>query len=522
MSILSFIDFIETSQRKNTINEAVSMANIDTVAQLVVKYLRKYVGNVYFFPTPEYFTKSGQPRHVGIRFFFKNKSFRLNWAATVNKSVNLHSVDYWDGSKTPQPYASSCLVFDQSQSLVKTLPLLKDFILDEIDQIEGIYIAEQTNNTLTEAVYTENDILKTISNMLHALEMGIQIRQQTLAGGNKKFGPKWNEAQVAVRKLYPSLFNSQPGSKQLVIKKEDVSKIDKQKILDEILGKNETIKFHISPGMKEIVDVPGASDEDLDRLTYEEQLDALKTGMKLLMSNATNAIFLGGRGGTGKTQTVEQMLHDAGKTDGDGYFKVTGSASPPGIYRILFQHKREILLFDDSDAALLDPTGRNLFKAAADTKKIRKIAWLKGGKNYVDPSDYNGDEDEDGDGDDYGEKLPRYFDFSGKIIFISNLPLEKLDPDGALRTRGYVITIDPTNEEIYDFMAKIANFIPLDVDYQLSPQQRREVVDILKTRKVPSKTANLRSLVRGLNTRAGVESQGGSDEEWRKFVKMFA
>ncbi len=39
----------------------------------------------------------------------------------------------------------------------------------------------------------------------------------------------------------------------------------------------------------------------------------------------------------------------------------------------------------------------------------------------------------DGEESDYGDTLPRYFDFTGKIIFISNLPLDKLDPDGALR-----------------------------------------------------------------------------------------
>lgn len=220
---------------------------------------------------------------------------------------------------------------------------------------------------------------------------------------------------------------------------------------------------------------------------------------------------------TGKTQTVEDMLAAAGKEDGNGYFKITGSATPAGIYRLLFQHRREILLFDDSDSALQDQEGRNLFKAASDTKKVRKISWSKGGKSYIDPDDY----DEDSESND-PDILPRSFEFTGKIIFISNLPLAKLDPDGALRTRGYVISVDPTNEEIYDFMMKICGKIPLDVDYTLDKNKRMEVVELLRTRKMAEKTANLRSLVRGLNTRAGIELSGGSAEEWQKFVKMFA
>lgn len=892
MTLPRFNDYV-MQRDQNIINEAVSVSNIQPIATLVVKYLKKYIGNVYFLPTPEWFTTSGEARHVGIRFFFKTKSFRLNWALTINNSAELLSIDLWDGSRTPQPFPSDRLIFDSQQSLVKVMPLLKDFLLNKLSTREGMFVSEEA--TLHEATYTSEQVQKTISNMIHALEMGVQIRQQTLAGGNRKYGPRWNEAQNAVRTIYSDLFKKREGSKQLIISKEDVAKIDKKKILDAIT--DDSIKYHVEPGTKESVE--GVTDQDLERMTYEEQLDALKTGMKLLMSNATNAIFLGGRGGVGKflensaviytkqgatlthgtvkrgdiiltpsgrestvlqtfafnnvplfrvtltdgsstlaggphlwkvwdktshwdpvekkrkhggqwktqtteqlmqkglqkraktiskpgkeipaewrfliphlpvpvnfdkqnlpvdpyvlgyllgdgcisqpqmiqvtvglqdqefaltklqnilgegclktsgnsgidfyltnvsqlnkglkdlnlkgtksktkfipkqylsscfadrlnllqglmdtdgcvegtqgnrfvyystsfqlatdvknlalsfgkqasltsrnhsftgkawrstaddgrvcklyrvnfsmptgvvpisnprkiamcskgntredirgkgivsieyekhgdatcimiddpehlyitddfmtthnTETVERMLADAGKSDGEGYVKITGSASAPGIYRLLFQHKRDILLFDDSDSALTDMTSRNLFKAASDTKKVRKIAWMKGGMNYVDPVDYHGDEDGGDDGEhDYGDTLPRYFDFTGKIIFISNLPLEKLDPDGALRTRGYVISIDPTNEEMYDFMIKIANYIKLDVDYTLSLAQRIEVVEILKTRKVASKTVNLRSLVRGLNTRAGVESQGGTEVEWKKFVKTFA
>lgn len=222
---------------------------------------------------------------------------------------------------------------------------------------------------------------------------------------------------------------------------------------------------------------------------------------------------------TGKTQTVEDMLHAAGKEDGNGFFKITGSATPAGIYRILFQHRKDILLFDDSDGAVADQDGRNLFKAASDTKKKRKLSWQKGGKNYVDPDDYNWDEEGDQD------ELPRSFDFEGKIIFISNLPLSKLDPDGALRTRGFIINVDPTDQEMLDFMKKIATKIPLDVDYKLGERERHEVIDVIASRvkdAKTSKTVNLRMLVRGLNTRAGIEMSGGSAEEWKKFVKFFA
>lgn len=208
---------------------------------------------------------------------------------------------------------------------------------------------------------------------------------------------------------------------------------------------------------------------------------------------------------TGKTQTVEDELAKRGLTDGEGYFKITGSASTAGIYRILYEHRKDIILFDDSDGALADQDSRNLFKAASDTKKVRKISWMKASKNYVDPADM-----EDGESAD-PDKLPRYFDFTGKIIFISNLGINKLDPDGALRTRGFVVVIDPTDEEVYKFMSKIVTKIHLDVDYTLTPAQGQEVIDILKGRKLREGSVNLRSLVRGLNTMAAMLREGSND-----------
>lgn len=501
------------------LNEAaVRSADFPKVTSLVARYMTKHVGKTYYYPTQEVFTSKGKVG-VGVRFFFGgNKAFRLNWVRAVDSSIGLVSMDFWNGAK-PGGKPTQHVQFDRQQSLVKILPFIKDFLSGHVHQ-SGIFVneeAESEDELLSEAVYTPDMILKTIHNTMEGLKKGTQIRQQHLEGGNKVYGPKWNDVQRIVREMYPELFRARPGNKQLVIDAEDVSKIDPKKVLAKVMGSPDSVSFTVTAGQPETVQVDGASEADFDRMSYEEQLDSLKTGMRLLMSNATNALFLGGRGGTGKTQTVEDMLHLAGRSDGDGYFKITGSATPVGIYRILFNHRKDIILFDDSDSALADQEGRNLFKAASDTKKSRKISWMKGGKNFVDPDSY--DEDDEAGDDDV---LPRSFEFTGKIIFISNLPLNKLDPDGALRTRGYVINIDPTNEEIYGFMEKIVDKIPLDVNHALSHNERVEVIEVLKSRRIADKTANLRSLVRALNTRAGVEQQGGSTEEWKKFVKMFA
>ncbi|NBR23853.1 MAG: hypothetical protein EBU08_08815 [Micrococcales bacterium] len=515
MGRLSFNSFLQ--EHSEVLTEAISAGDFAKVSPLIVRYLAKYIGRVFYFPAPEIVTVGGV-KYSGVRFFFRGKSFRLNWKINkISQAAGLVSMDYWDGTKLNPVGPTYTIVFDEMQSLVKVLPFIKEYLIGNIDAKDTVFFDESKDAhyaALNEASYPRETVRMTVVNMVMALKKGISIGEQSRQGGSTKYGPRWNQAQAAVKQHYGILFKR--VDKSLVIDPSLVDKIDVDKIVDAVMGEGNAVAFQQMPGKREKIEVEGAEEEDMDRMSYEEQLDSLKTGMKLLMSNATNALFLGGRGGTGKTQTVEDMLHAAGLSDGEGYFKITGSATPTGIYRILHDHKNEIILFDDSDSALADQEGRNLFKAASDTKKKRKLSWMKGGKNFVSPEEY-----EESGGDDENI-LPRSFEFTGKIIFISNLPLDKLDPDGALRTRGYVISIDPTNQEIYDFMEKIVNKIPLEVDYSLSSRDRIAVIEVLRSRKIKDKSANLRSLVRGLNTCAGVKAQGGSEEEWRRFVRMFA
>ena len=39
--------------------------------------------------------------------------------------------------------------------------------------------------------------------------------------------------------------------------------------------------------------------------------------------------------------------------------------------------------------------------------------------------------------------VPAYFDFAGRVIFISNLAKDKADPDGAIRSRSILIDVNP-------------------------------------------------------------------------------
>lgn len=246
-----------------------------------------------------------------------------------------------------------------------------------------------------------------------------------------------------------------------------------------------------------------------NRMPYKEQLEDLQSLINLTVRGASNACFVAGRGGVGKSHVVEQTLLHLGMQDGTGFFKNSGSSSASGLYKLMFKHRNDILLFDDSDGSLADLDSRNLFKAATDTKKVRKLVWSKSSKNLMDPDDITDEDIEAG-------FLPSHFEFTGKVIFISNLSINRLDPDGALRTRALMINIDPTDEEVLEMMEEICLTMPLDDGLTLSREERLEVVDALRESK-NSMNVNLRKLVRGLNLRAA--SSNGS---WKRMITMYA
>lgn len=505
------------------LTESISAANFPRASNLIKMYLRKHISkNIFLFPEPEH-VRTIHGVRVGIRYFVNRiESVRFNWISdtSMDTSKNLESIDYWDGMRHDGK-PSFHMAFDTSQSLVTALPLAVEFIknpiVGKVVWVEESSLVESAVANIAadfrqvnEAAARGGNILPTIQNVIRGFMEGRQVKDMRYDDSLGK-GPR--KVIEKIRDIYPSMFEKQ-GMSVVFLSKHNASKIDVNAVAHAMGGTAATVSAGTSETILASKEVE-TMEENLPRLCFEEQLSDLRRAMVLLMNNATQSLYLAGRGGIGKTQTVEDELAKRGLTDGEGYFKITGSASTAGIYRILYKHRKDILLFDDSDGALADMDSRNLFKAASDTKKVRKISWMKAGKNYVDPDDM--DEDDDSADPDV---LPRYFDFTGKIIFISNLKLDKLDPDGALRTRGYVISIDPSDIEVYDYMAKIVGNIKLDVDFELSVKQRQEVIDVLRSRKLKEGGVNLRQLVRGLNTMAGILRDGGSD--WHNMVLRYA
>lgn len=498
MSTLNFKDFLK---------EDISTGSLDKAIFLIAKYLKRKTGIAFFkLPGIEEYSGSNGKGH-GIRMFSAkdNLSVRFNWKTSSPTASSLSSIDIWFNNKKPLH-----LQFDRATSLVKTIPLIADAINAKGVKTKTVYtlpdgvplnenVNEITADFLTEAKESAGDIGAMFDDIV-----------QMLGGSNFSKGKIYSKYKSAGTKvfdgidsMFPSLFQKKGNSFIFAGSAKDLAKIKDSK--DNILLSLGCSKATVSRGGAEKIAETGNGAElmaDRERITFENQLKDMENLLKLTVNGAANAMFIAGRGGVGKTHTVEQVLSSLGLRDGQGYFKNTGSTTAAGMYSLLFRYRNDIILFDDSDDAFKDQESRNLLKAATDTKKIRKLVWNKMGKNVVDP-------DEDISPDEMLDQglIPRYFEFTGKILFITNLKMDKLDPDGALRTRAYIIDIDPTEKEIYDFMEKIVDKMELEDGLTLDLASRKEVVDLLRKGK-SKQEPNLRKLSRGLNMKAGALAAG--------------
>jgi hypothetical protein len=506
------------SDFKQYLSEALSTSSVDKAAFIISRYLKKKTGYVFFrYPGLEQYKNSSEIG-FGLRFYTskRNQSVRFNWKQSSLAGLNnLMSVDFWNG-KSETPWR---ITFDQNVSLVKTLPIVADIIASDTPQLGKI-------TTMPDDVPLYEGVLNEARNS-HDFEAIFDEIADYLVDPNfvkskiyNMFGVPGVKIFDALSAAYPSFIEKQGIKYVWVGKAKDLKQIKAEKgkimarigIVSGVVSKGAAKeKYSYSPEVEQI-------EADRERLSFEAQLKDLENLVKLTVSGAANALFVSGKGGVGKTHTTEKILSSMGLSDGNGYFKNTGSASAAGLYSLLFRYKNDIVFFDDSDDALGDQEARNLLKAATDTKKIRKLVWNKMGKNVVDPEDDMSDDEIIDQG-----LIPRYFEFTGKIIFISNLDLNKLDPDGALRTRAFIINIDPTEVEIYDFMEKIVGDMKLEDGLSLDQKARLHVVDLLRKGK-SKQSANLRKLSRGLNMAAGALAAGVdvSDADLARMIESYA
>ena len=228
------------------------------------------------------------------------------------------------------------------------------------------------------------------------------------------------------------------------------------------------------------------------RFSFVEKL------INMVAAGVQPSAVITGEGGLGKTFTVTKTLETAGYKDISDladfqvgtiintrkcFTMVKGYSTAKGLYRTLFENNNSIVVFDDCDAVLKDPVALNILKGALDSYGKRIISW-------------NADMRDD--------DLPRSFEFTGRVIFISNMNQSSIDQ--AIRSRSMMIDLSMTGDQKLERMEHIAasdEFLP-----EYDATIKSDALGLIREIKDDVKEISLRTLIAVSKIRA-------SNKDWK-------
>ncbi len=191
-------------------------------------------------------------------------------------------------------------------------------------------------------------------------------------------------------------------------------------------------------------DVKDMDNEINDEDDVNERFKSFEQIVGMVAKGTVKSALAYGTGGVGKTfgafQKLEKMVnpvtkkpfvefdeskHDIGSTDYD-YIKITGKSTAAGAYRAMYEHNGKLLMFDDCDSVLKDPNAIDMLKGALDSTGDGTISNLSD-RPLKDAS---------------GAAIPNRFKFTGRAMFISNLPSKDIPQPLRSRSLGIDLTMD--------------------------------------------------------------------------------
>jgi len=241
-----------------------------------------------------------------------------------------------------------------------------------------------------------------------------------------------------------------------------------------------------------------AAVEKSNRFDINTRFGFVEKLVNMVASGVQPSAVITGEGGLGKTFTVTKTLETAGYKDISDlaefqvgsiintsrcFTMVKGYSTAKGLYRTLFENQKSVIIFDDCDAVLKDPVALNLLKGALDSYGKRIISW-------------NADMRDD--------DLPRSFEFTGRVIFISNMDQDKIDQ--AIRSRSMMIDLSMTLDQKIDrmeYIAKEDSFLP-----EYDKKIKTDALALIREIKNEAKEISLRTLIAVAKVRA-------SNKEWK-------
>lgn len=184
------------------------------------------------------------------------------------------------------------------------------------------------------------------------------------------------------------------------------------------------------------------TDEEI-ALRIQERYESMQMLIEAVADNVVNSLIISGGAGLGKSHTTNKVLHKIGRP----YIFHRGYLKATGLFRLLYEnrYKGQTVVIDDCDSIFNDEIALNILKGALELKDTRTIGWGSE-KEFIDDS---------------GEIIPRYFEYSGSVIFLTNLPFSDLTNNNskfsvhlsALESRSLVLDLKIKTKR--EYMIKI-------------------------------------------------------------------
>lgn len=208
--------------------------------------------------------------------------------------------------------------------------------------------------------------------------------------------------------------------------------------------------------------------------TINQRFEFLGNLTQMVIGGVTPSLIVTGEGGLGKTHSVTESIKSTDMTESD-YVFFKGYSTARGLYNTLYDNNGKLIVFDDCDSVLEDKVALNILKSALDSYERRTISWMaKMNKN---------------------DEYPQQFDFTGRIIFISNKSKESMNDAILSRSLTVDLTMTPT-DKVERMSAILASILP---EYSLDA--KTEALDFLKTVK-DEVSLNIRMLIMVTKMRA--------------------
>lgn len=415
-------------------------SDVERAIELTCKALSKRIGQrVYPSYLPDMVIKASGLNYGFIATIGNDRQIRFNFGtnSVSSNSTALTSVDVWRSLG----FSPDLTVNTEGISIVKAVPAIVAALETGIPQT----IALEEDMMPKTGGNVSKDIAQSIT--AWSTKMGVdddKLRNTRLADLYKDYlywysevsDREFKQVPFPTFRNYVLAYMKQYKIQNIFMRGVSIDKASKEKLTADKKDKEEF-------------------DSSIYELSLADKMDFIKQSVMAVVRGYENALIIAGQAGIGKTSTVRTILEDEKVSAKwlQGSIKNYGAA-----YKFFYDHKNELIIADDTDD-LFKKQYVGLMNAIMAPEKKRLVSF---------PAEF-------------GKELPRgykdEFQFTGKIIIITNLSKKKIAP--SILSRGAVIEVKVNPAEVIDYIRQ--NISNVMTDYkQATDDIKLEVLDFIE------------------------------------------